>query len=187
MKYINLIIYILLSVFFSKNIFADEKIISELQKGGNIIFIRHSLAPGNGDPDNIDLTDCSTQRNLDSKGIEQSKKIGEFFKKNRIPIDRVLSSEWCRCKDTAKYAFKDFEIFTALNSFYDEKFYKYKKMQIKELKEYIKNWKSNKNLILITHYVVISEMFNLGVSSGELVISKKNFDLVGTIETIQLK
>jgi len=184
MKYINLILYILLSIFFSSNSFPNEKIISELQKGGNIIFIRHALAPGNGDPENIDLRDCTTQRNLDDRGIEQSKKIGEFFKKNNIPIDIVLSSEWCRCKDTAKYAFNEFETFDALNSFYDEKFYKFKDKQIKKLNMYIKEWDSNKNLVLITHYVVISEMLNLAVSSGELAISKKNLELVGTIESM---
>ena len=184
MKYINLILYILLSIFFSSNSFPNEKIISELQKGGNIIFIRHALAPGNGDPENIDLRDCTTQRNLDERGIEQSKKIGEFFKKNNIPIDKVLSSEWCRCKDTAKYAFNEFKTFDALNSFYDEKFYKFKDKQIKKLNMYIKEWDSNKNLVLITHYVVISEMLNLAVSSGELAISKKNLELVGTIESM---
>ena len=184
MKYINLILYILLSIFFSSNSFSNEKIISELQKGGNIIFIRHALAPGNGDPKNIDLKDCTTQRNLDDRGIEQSKKIGEFFKKNNIPIDIVLSSEWCRCKDTAKFAFNEFKTFDALNSFYDEKFYKFKEKQIKKLNMYIKEWDSKKNLVLITHYVVISEMLNLAVSSGELAISKKNLELVGTIETM---
>jgi len=184
MRYTNLLLIVLLSVFFSNNVVSEENIISELQKGGKIIFIRHALAPGNGDPDNIDLKDCSTQRNLDSQGIEQSKKIGEFFIKNNIPIDIVLSSEWCRCKDTAKYAFKNFETFNALNSFFDAKFYKNKDKQIKDLKVYISNWNSDKNLVLVTHYVVISEILNLGVSSGELAISRKNLELIGTIETM---
>ena len=52
----------------------------------------------------------------------QSKKIGNFFKENKIPIDIVLSSEWCRCKDTALYAFQNFETKTFLNSFYDIRF-----------------------------------------------------------------
>ena len=55
-----------------------EKIISELQNGGKIIFIRHALAPGTGDPDGFDLLDCKTQRNLNSTGVEQSNKIGVF-------------------------------------------------------------------------------------------------------------
>jgi hypothetical protein len=42
----------------------------------NVIFMRHALAPGFGDPDNFVLTDCTTQRNLDSKGRAQAKRIG---------------------------------------------------------------------------------------------------------------
>ena len=84
---------------------ANENIIKNLKEGGKIIFIRHALAPGSGDPENFDLNNCKTQRNLSNQGIEQSKRLGTFFLKNKIPIDIVLSSEWCRCKDTAKYAF----------------------------------------------------------------------------------
>ena len=89
-----------------------------LEEGGKIIFIRHALAPGGGDPENFDIDDCSTQRNLNTDGIAQSKLIGKFFIKNKIKIDKILSSEWCRCKDTAKYAFKNYDTLSALNSFY---------------------------------------------------------------------
>ena len=182
MRYINLILIILLSVFFPKLVFSMEKIISELQNGGKIIFIRHALAPGTGDPDGFDLLDCKTQRNLNSTGVEQSNKIGVFFKKHKIEIDQVLSSEWCRCKDTAKHAFKNYKTFDALNSFYDEDFYKFKDKQIIDLKSYINNWKNKKNLILVTHYVVISEMLGIGVSSAELVIVDKNLEIIGRLE-----
>ena len=65
----------------------------------------------------LKLDDCKTQRNLNRTGINQSKKIGKLFKKNKMPIDQVLSSQWCRCKDTAKYAFGEYKEFTlALNS-----------------------------------------------------------------------
>ena len=148
---------------FQTNVFSSDKIINQLKNGGNIIFIRHAIAPGNGDPDNFDLKDCSTQRNLSKNGIEQSKKIGEFFKDNKIKVEKVLSSEWCRCKDTAKFAFKNFEVFSSLNSFYDAKFADKKEEQIKNLKKYIKEWKGEDNLVLITHYVVISEILNKGV------------------------
>ena len=110
--------------------------------------------------------------------------IGEFFKNQKIKIDKVLSSEWCRCKDTAKFAFNDFETFNALNSFFSAKFAKNEKKQINDLKNYIKNWKSNKNLILVTHYVVISSMLNIPVSAGEIVVSDKNYIIIGSIETM---
>ena len=162
--------------------FSDDKILKSLKEGKKLIFIRHAIAPGNGDPNNFDINDCSTQRNLDEKGIEESEKIGLFFKNNKIKIDKVLSSQWCRCKDTAKYAFKNFETFNALNSFYDEKFAANEAKQIKDLKNYIKNWNSDKNLVLITHFVVISSILNTGSSSGEIIISDKNFNIIGSID-----
>ena len=52
---------------------------------------------------------------------------------------------------------------------------------MKELKMYIKNWKSKKNLVLVTHYVVISEILDYNPSSGEIVISDTNFKKLGNI------
>ena len=184
MKYIYISIFFILNLFISNTVIADQSVIKELQKGGKIVFIRHSLAPGNGDPDNIDLTKCDTQRNLNQEGIEQSKNIGILFSDNNIQIDKVLSSEWCRCKDTARFAFNNYETFKGLNSFYQEKFYKYKDEQIKSLKKYISKWNGEKNLILVTHFVVISEMLNFGTSSGEIVVIDKDYKFIGSIETM---
>ena len=164
--------------------FSSEKILNSLREGKKLIFIRHAIAPGNGDPNNFDINDCSTQRNLNKNGIAQSKKIGLFFTNNKIKIDKVLSSEWCRCKDTAKNAFKNYETFDALNSFYDEKFSSNETKQIKDLNYYIKNWNSDKNLVLITHFVVISSILNIGTSSGEIIISDKDFNIIGSFNTM---
>ena len=182
MRLIKIILVIFL--FLTNGIKADNEVqvLENLKKGGNLIFIRHAYAPGGGDPDNFDIADCSTQRNLSNSGKEQSKKIGIFFERNQIPIDQVLSSEWCRCKETAEIAFNKFETKNFLNSFFSEKFAKNKKKQIKELKEYIQNWNGEKNLVLVTHYVVISEALNYAPSSGEIVISDKNFKKIGNIE-----
>ena len=182
MRLIKIILVIFL--FLTNGIKADTElhVLENLKKGGNLIFIRHAYAPGGGDPDNFDIADCSTQRNLSNSGKEQSKRIGIFFERNQIPIDQVLSSEWCRCKETAEIAFNKFETKNFLNSFFSEKFAKNKKKQIKELKEYIQNWNGEKNLVLVTHYVVISEALNYAPSSGEIVISDKNFKKIGNIE-----
>tara|TARA_B110000438_G_scaffold98928_1_gene97901 strand:+ start:314 stop:850 length:537 start_codon:yes stop_codon:yes gene_type:complete len=173
----NFIVFIF--IIFSTPIFSQEKLISLLKDGNKLIFIRHSYAPGVGDPANFKLNDCSTQRNLSTRGIIQSKKIGQFFSKNEIQIDKVLSSEWCRCKDTAKFAFNKYSTFDALNSFYDPRFEKNRDKQIRELKDYINNWKSEKNLVLITHFVVISEILKVGANSGEIIIADKKFNIIG--------
>ena len=182
MKYFKIIILIILFLFNHKS-YADENIVEIFKKNNNIIFIRHSIAPGTGDPQNINLDDCKTQRNLNVEGIEQSKKIGNFFKQNNIKNVKVFSSEWCRCKDTAFHAFSNFEIFDALNSFYSEKFNKNKKKQIKRLKEFIRNWDNKSNLVLVTHYVVILELLGVGAASGEIIISNKNYEIINRIET----
>ena len=67
-----------------------------------------------------------------------------------------------------------------MNSFYDPRFEEDKIKQINDLKIYIKEWESPDNLILITHYVVISEILNKGVSSGEIIITDKNFNNLGS-------
>ena len=173
-------IFFLLFLSFS-NLYSNEKLIEKLKEGKKIILIRHALAPGSGDPINFDLSDCSTQRNLSIEGIRQSIKIGSFFKKNNIPIDQVLSSEWCRCKNTAKYAFEKYKTFDALNSFFSEKFKKNRKGQMSYLSNFLKKWDGENNLILVTHYVVILDITNQPVSSGEIVILDKNLNLIGTM------
>tara|TARA_Y100000996_G_scaffold388334_1_gene347818 strand:+ start:352 stop:909 length:558 start_codon:yes stop_codon:yes gene_type:complete len=178
--------YIILVIFFilTNGINADTEIqvLENLKKGGNLIFIRHAYAPGGGDPDNFDIIDCSTQRNLSDLGRKQAKNIGIFFKDNQIPIDKVFSSEWCRCKETAQIAFGKYETKNFLNSFFNEKFSNNRIKQIKDLKRYIKKWKSDKNLIFVTHYVVISEALNYNPNSGEIVISNINLKKISNIE-----
>ena len=180
----NFIFIVLSIIFISSDSLSQNHYITYLKNGGNVVFIRHALAPGSGDPINFDIKNCDTQRNLSVEGIEQSKKIGSFFTKNNILIDQVLSSEWCRCKDTAKYAFQNFETFNALNSFYDVRFAANEAKQIKDLKNYIKNWDSDENLVLVTHFVVISSILNIGASSGEIIISDKNFNIIDSINTM---
>ena len=159
-----------------------KNLINQLEDGGKLIFIRHAYAPGNGDPAGFNLNDCSTQRNLSDDGRKQAQRIGEFFTKNKIEIDKVLSSEWCRCKETAKIAFKNYSTNSFLNSFYSSKFSKNKDKQVKAFNYYIKNLEIEKNLIFVTHYVFISEVLNYGPSSGEIVVSDKNLNIIGSIE-----
>jgi len=50
-----------------------------------------------GDPPGFRLDDCATQRNLTDEGRGHAKRIGEAFRAHAIPVERVLSSPWCRC------------------------------------------------------------------------------------------
>ena len=176
-------ILILFFILFAFDSNAENTVVSLLKEEGKIVFIRHSIAPGGGDPENFSLKDCSTQRNLSKKGIEQSKQIGEFFKKNKIIISGVLSSQWCRCKDTAFHAFGKYEEFFALNSTFQIKFSGNSKKQAEALKNFVKKWDGKGNIIFVTHYVIILKHTNYAPSSGELVITDKNFNVLSTLRT----
>jgi phosphohistidine phosphatase SixA len=182
MKFIKFLLIIFITLPSTIKAELNKDLISKLNEGGKIIFIRHAYAPGGGDPDNFDINDCNSQRNLSYSGKLQAKKIGNFFKKNEILIHEVISSEWCRCKETAFLSFKNFKTKKFLNSFYSLKFSKNRDNQMKELKKYIEEWQNEENLVLITHYVVISEALGYGPSSGEIVISNKKFEKIGSIK-----
>ena len=80
-KIISLFLNLFLSFIFTLQLNASEQAWDLAQEGNKIILIRHSLAPGGGDPAGFKIDDCKTQRNLNKKGINQSKKIGKLFKK----------------------------------------------------------------------------------------------------------
>jgi|TARA_B100001057_G_C22464964_1_gene800365 phosphohistidine phosphatase SixA len=182
-KIISLLIIIFSLISFRA--YSSEQNWKPAQDGDKIILIRHAKAPGGGDPEGFNIEDCKTQRNLDIMGINQSKKIGKLFREKKIKIDKVLSSQWCRCKDTAKYAFEDFKEFSALNSTYTSPYDQNEKQQIKELKKYVSSWKGNGgNLVLVTHYVIILAITGKTARSGELVITDKNFKILSTINTL---
>ncbi len=182
MKFIKFLFIVFITLPSTIKADLNEDLLKELNEGGKLVFIRHAYAPGVGDPVNFDIKDCDTQRNLNNIGRAQAKRIGDFFLENKIPIYKVFSSEWCRCKETAHLAFENYETRVFLNSFYSSKFAKNKNKQMIDLKNYVKKFKSKKNLILVTHYVIISEALDYTPSSGEIIISDKNFNKIGSLE-----
>ena len=159
---------------------SEKNFIDELRDGGKLILIRHSIAPGTGDPLNFDINDCKTQRNLSIEGIEQAKKIGEFFRKNNIPFEKVYTSEYCRCKDTAKNAFNNFETFSGLNSTFADQ--SKTPIYIKRIKDLINRLDKSKNYIFVAHHTTIQGLVNYAASSGEIVIVDRSYKVIQTIQ-----
>ena len=178
MRIIKITLLLLISFNVTFKVISANDLQNIFSGDGKIIFIRHAYAPGGGDPDGFDISNCASQRNLSKEGITQSKNIGKFFSENNIQIDKVLSSEWCRCKQTAKYAFNKYETRSFLNSFFSSKFASNKNKQIYDLKKYINEWSGDNNLVLVTHYVTIQEVLNVTSSSGELIIADRNFNVL---------
>jgi phosphohistidine phosphatase SixA len=189
-------IYLFLFIFLisSFNVYAkvgfgsEQEVLDALKKGGYVVFIRHAYAHrtnGLFEPEgfykaSLKKRDCSVQRDLDDRGLAQAKLIGEFFNKNNIPIDKVLTSIYCRCFKTAEPISKDYEVSNMLVSIGRDDVKK-KEKQLKQVKKYLEKWNSDKNLILVSHYNVINPLFEkdlLSISSGEIVVSDKELNIV---------
>ncbi|HHP7243547.1 MAG TPA: histidine phosphatase family protein, partial [Elainellaceae cyanobacterium] len=140
------------------------------------VFMRHAIAPGTGDPANFQLDDCSTQRNLSEEGREQARRTGDAFREQDVTVQQVLSSEWCRCLDTAELMdLGPVERFPALNSFFEDR--AKGPERIRQLREFmVENRDEAGVTVLVTHFVTISGIAGGGVSSGELVVMQVNDD-----------
>tara|TARA_B110000091_G_scaffold134253_1_gene143764 strand:- start:16937 stop:17524 length:588 start_codon:yes stop_codon:yes gene_type:complete len=133
----------------------------------NVVFLRHAMAPGFGDPDNFSLLDCSTQRNLNENGRKQARAIGFSINKSGVRFNEIISSDWCRCKETAELLnIGTWQTFLGLNSFFQA--YAERAVTLRELDLKLKKLKNGVTL-MITHQVVISAVTGISVTSGEMV------------------
>jgi len=164
-------ISILAFIFFAKSLIAFSYTLDEYAKKpfGNVLFIRHALAPGFGDPHNFDLNDCSSQRNLSVEGRDQAHRIGEKFKATGIKFSKIYSSQWCRCLETAELInLGEITAELGLNSFFQGIAPKEKTLTI--LRKRLKSIRENQQLVLmVTHQVTITAVTGITVSSGGAV------------------
>jgi broad specificity phosphatase PhoE len=139
---------------------------------GNVLFLRHAFAPGmdaNGRPDKFKIDDCTTQRNLDSIGIDQATLIGKRFKTNGIKFGIIYSSQWCRCLETAQLLdLGEVTREVALNSGFRKLFNL--EESLASLRVMLESLKDEEELVLmVTHRNVISAITGVDVKSGGVV------------------
>jgi broad specificity phosphatase PhoE len=147
------------------------------QAGGCVMLMRHAATePGIGDPPEFRLGDCSTQRNLSAEGRAFSVELGRRMAAQGVRLDAVLSSAWCRCVDTARWAFDAHpqlnaraEVWPALNSFFqgqgDES------TQTAAVLARLRTT-SPRNTLLVTHQVNISALTGQGTAMGEVLLCR---------------
>ena len=134
--------------------------------------MRHaSTGTGLGDPPGYRLDDCSTQRNLSEEGRAEARDIGARFARARVPIARVYTSPWCRCRETATLAFAKSEDWEALSSIFD--FPDRDAEYTGRVKKRIAGYSSRNpggNVVMVTHNVNIAALTKLSVAPGEIVV-----------------
>ena len=89
---------------------ADAALIADLKRGGYVIYFRHALTNWNEkDVEDPTLSDRSKQRNLSDAGQREASALGQSFNVLEIPIEKVLASPMWRCRDTAQFAFGEYD------------------------------------------------------------------------------
>jgi phosphohistidine phosphatase SixA len=169
--------------------YANELAIWDKLQGTNpkgyVLLLRHTLAPGVGDPENFKLNDCSTQRNLSQLGREDAKAVGDWLKRRDIKISRVESSRWCRAKETAQLlGIGRVRLNANLDSLF-ESADPANAIQTVRVKKQIVDWRNKSGLlVLVGHFVNIGAVTGVGVGSGEGVLVKA--DSKGKINVVGL-
>ena len=147
---------------------ADTRL-ARLAQPGIAAIMRHALAPGSGDPASFALDDCATQRNLDARGRAQARAVGAAVRAAGAAVDRVLASQWCRCRDTARLlGLGPVEELPALNSFFRDR--SRAGAQTAALREFLLGLPPEETVILVTHYVNILTLTGRGAASGEVLL-----------------
>ena len=140
-----------------------------LSEPGIVAVVRHAHAPGTGDPASFTLDDCATQRNLGARGRQQAREIGAAIRAAGAIVDRVLTSQWCRCRDTARLLdLGPVEDLPALNSFFRNP--ARADRQTADLRQFLSGLPPGGAVVLVTHYVNIKSLTGRGVASGEVLL-----------------
>jgi phosphohistidine phosphatase SixA len=148
---------------------ADETTWKRLAGGGQAVLIRHAITtPGVGDPPGMRLAECSTQRNLTDEGRAHARRVGEAFRSRKIPVDRVMSSPWCRCLETARLAFGPPEVWTALSNLFDRP--QNRTEQVAQMQTFIGGLRRSGNVVLVSHGSTISALTGINPDPAEMVV-----------------
>lgn len=150
---------------FPAAVLAGEDVWPALREGRAAALLRHALAPGGGDPPGFRLDDCATQRNLSGEGRAQARALGALFRANGIAAATVLSSAWCRCRETAALmALGPVGHAPALDSVFADR--AAGPARTAALRALLAAWRGGP-LVLVTHQVNITALTGIFPASGE--------------------
>jgi broad specificity phosphatase PhoE len=150
----------------------DEVNWARLRRGGLVLLMRHGAAgPGLGDPAGYRLGDCKTQRNLSDEGRDEARRMGARLAHEKVPIARVYTSPWCRCRETAMLAFGRAEDWEPLASAFDfpDREAEFTERVRRRIAGYA-NRNPGGNVVMVTHNVNIAALTRLSMATAEIVV-----------------
>lgn len=157
---------------------------SKLKEGGRVALIRHAAAPGgSGDPPGFMLGHCMTQRNLSAKGRDDARKLGASFRAHAVPVDKLMSSQWCRCRETATLMdigeIEDARMFNNAYVLIEQR-----AALTEGARAVIAAWKGPGNLVVVTHGANILPLAGFNPAEGEIVLVEPPPDATGKLRVL---
>jgi broad specificity phosphatase PhoE len=147
----------------------DPKVWALLERGGQVVLIRHAVTtPGVGDPAGMRLDDCATQRNLSDDGRRDARRLGETFRARRIAVDRVLSSPWCRCLETARLAFGTAAPWPPLGNLFGRS--EARDEHVRQLRTLVGEPRTGGNIVVVSHGSTISALTGVSLGTAESLV-----------------
>jgi broad specificity phosphatase PhoE len=149
---------------------SDDAIFAALRSTPHVILIRHAqTAGGAGDPPGFRLEDCATQRPLTPAGRATAARIGEGLRAAGVPVAKVLSSQWCRCRDTASLmAVGPVEPAPTFDNAFT--LHAQRADLTAGARAVIAAWTGPGNLVIVTHGANIQALLGLTPAEGETVV-----------------
>ncbi len=168
---------------------ADDTLWNLLRGGGQVVLVRHAATDmSQRDQVGAPLSDCARQRNLTDEGRADARRINEVFRTRGIPVGKVLSSEYCRCLETAQLGFGSAEVWLPLQSAIREP--EIQAERTAQIRAIAGARPVGGNLILVTHQFTIRAVTGVAVAEGEmLVVTPRGggqFEIAGRIPTEDL-
>ena len=148
----------------------DAALLRELRAGGALLMRHAQTVPGVGDPPGWRLGQCSTQRNLDERGIAHAQRLGRWFAAQQLTVATVRNSPWCRARDTARLVFGRHEDWSALGNIFEDR--RNADRQAAEVRRFVRAMKPGELAVLVSHGSTIGHIVGgdgAGLATGEAV------------------
>ncbi|WP_231363372.1 histidine phosphatase family protein [Thioalkalivibrio sp. ALM2T] len=163
---------------------ADEALWGALEEGGKVVLLRHTESEEAEAEKSMHLAtdgDCSAEVQLTGEGRAQAEALGKVLKERGIEVSAVVSSEFCRARQTADGAFGEYERWDALNLIAAMPEGE-SEWLIEDVRDRMSEHSGEGNLFLVTHRPNINTMVFENVDAGSLVVMRP--EGMGSVEVL---
>ncbi len=151
----------------------ERPLLEKMRDGGLVIYWRHAKTDRSQRDIDLSMMDrCETQRNLDADGRRQARTVGDGFKRLEIPVGTIVTSDFCRNRDTAALAFGHYQRVRDLFNLPAEPDPNQREWLVHSLRERLGNKPADpsSNTLIVGHNLNLRAAANVFLEEGEIAL-----------------